>query len=37
MYKKIPTVTSRINPTKAFSVGVLLMAIALTYAMRVSV
>jgi len=36
MYRKIPTVSSHFNPTKAFSVGVLLMAIALTYAMRVS-
>ena len=37
MYKKIPTVSSRLNPTKAFSVGVLLMAIMVTYAMRVGV
>jgi hypothetical protein len=36
MYKKIPTVSSRFNPTKALSVGVLLMAIMVTYAMRVS-
>lgn len=37
MYRKIPTVSSRFNPTKAFSLGVLLAAIALTYAMRVSI
>ena len=36
MYRKIPTVTSRFNPVKAFSVGVLLLAIATTYAMKVS-
>ena len=37
MYKKIPTVSTRLNPSKAFSVGVLLMAIIVTYAMRVSI
>ncbi|GEM_PF-1342883 len=36
MYRKIPTVTSRFNPAKVFSVGVLLLAIATTYAMKVS-
>ena len=36
MYKKIPTVSQRFNPVKAFSVGVLLLTMAATYALGVS-
>ncbi len=36
MYRKIPTVSSRFNPMKAASVSVLLLAMAATYALRVS-
>jgi len=37
MYRKIPTVSSRFNPTKAFSVGLLLLTMAATYALHLSI
>lgn len=40
MYKKIPTVSSRFHPmagTVAVSLGLALLAMAATYAMRVSI
>jgi len=37
MYKKIPTVSSTFHPVKMVSMGVLLLAMAATYAMRVGI
>lgn len=37
MYKKIPTVSSTFNPVKAISMGVLLLTMAATYILRVSI
>jgi hypothetical protein len=37
MYKKIPTVSSTIHPVKAISMGALLLAMAATYLLRVSI
>ena len=37
MYKKIPTVSSRFNPMMAVSLALMVLAIAASYAMRVSI